>query len=247
LVSKKVMAGWSMTLMRLRRHLHRFAGEHRRRIAGAFHERHACDQRVTRKRLQRELEGSAHHAVDHHLVPGGVDVGHPGMVDGKVKAVGRDGAAEQMMRRARMGIAELAGGIAQRANDVLLEPRRHLHGRHDRPEFEAPGFVLDRLGGGPGQGPRGAGGHRARDRDTLPEQSAAVDQAIAGDGVERGRSPSAFEMTHRCSPRMRIGAICTLVILTPHAAPLLGLLSRPPGLYVKNAGRDCAAKWPAFG
>ena len=67
-------------------------------------------------------KGLAHHDVDHQLVPGGVDVGHAAMIDGKVQAVWRDGAAEKMMRRARMRIAELAGGIAQRANDVLLEP-----------------------------------------------------------------------------------------------------------------------------
>ena len=110
---------------RLRRHLHRFAGEHRRRIAGAFHKRHACDQRVTRQRLQRELEGLAHHAVDHQLVPGGVDVGHAGMVDGKVQAVWRDGAAKKMMRRSRMRIAELAGGVAQRLGRPFHEKRRN--------------------------------------------------------------------------------------------------------------------------
>jgi hypothetical protein len=174
---------------RLGGHLHGFAGEHRRRIAGAFHEVHARDQRIARQRLQSEFQRLAYLAVDDELVLGGIDVRHAAMIDGEVEAAGRDRAAEQMMRRAGVRIAEFAGRIAQRARHVLLEARRRLHRRHGRPEFQAPGLVMKRLRDGPGSSRRG-GAHGAGDRDALPEQGAAIDQATAGDRLDRRRASS---------------------------------------------------------
>src|SRR6516225_2188630 len=92
--------------------------------------------------------GVGHEAVDHEFVFGGINVRYARMIDGEVEFVRRNRAVEQLMRRARVRVAEFAGGIAQRPHDVLFEPRRHLPGRHDRPKFETPRLVLERLGRG---------------------------------------------------------------------------------------------------
>jgi len=50
-----------------------------------------------------------------------------------------------------MRVAELVVGIAQGPHDVILEARRHLTGQRDRSHRQAPGIVLQRLGGRAGQ------------------------------------------------------------------------------------------------
>jgi hypothetical protein len=86
---------------------------------------------------------------------------------------------------------------------------------------------------------------RPRPRKPCPSRARWLISPSPATGSSEGARPSAFEMTHEPPPRMRIGAICAFVILTPYAAPLLGPLSRPPGLRGKNAGRDCAANCAA--
>ena len=110
---------------------------------------------------------------------GWIDIRQPGMRDGEEQAVGRDGALQQMVRRARMRVAELVVGIAARADHILLEPRRHLIRRHDRAHFQAPRIVLERLGRRAGE--RGAGGHRAGNNGAAAQQRTAIEQAVAGD------------------------------------------------------------------
>src|SRR5262249_44951492 len=87
---------------------------------------------------------------------------------------------------------------AERAYHVLLEPRRHLQRRHDRAELEAPCFVLERFGCGTRDG--SADACRARERDALAEQGAAIDESIAGNEIMRGRSPPAIGFAHEILP-----------------------------------------------
>ncbi len=60
--------------------------------------------------------------MDDELVLGRIDIWQAGMGDGEEKAVGRDCALQQMVRRARMRIAELVVGITACANHILLKP-----------------------------------------------------------------------------------------------------------------------------
>ena len=184
-----------------RRRLQRLLGEHRRRIAGAFDERHAGDQRVARQRLQREFERLAHLAVNDELVLGRVDVRNAAMIDGEVQAVRRHRAIDELMRRACVRIAKFAFRIAQRPHDVLLERRRCLQRRRDLAECETPRCVAQRLGGGAGHRPGGA--HRAGDGDTSSKQCSAIDKAVAGDVIERWRAPSASPLAHDFLPDER--------------------------------------------
>jgi hypothetical protein len=50
----------------------------------------------------------------------------------------------------------------------------------------APRRVLERLGGGAG---RAGNAERAGECDPAPKQGAAIDEAVARNGVERGRAP----------------------------------------------------------
>src|SRR6516165_9375620 len=104
-----------------------------------------------------------------------------------------------MVRGARVRIAEFVVGIAAGANDVFLESRRHLICRHDRAHFQAPRIVLERLGGGAGERPRGAGTHGACEHDAAPEQHAAIEQAIAGNRLWR-RNLATLANGHGSSP-----------------------------------------------
>jgi len=81
----------------------------------------------------------------------GVDIGNAAMIDGEMQPVGRGRSVEKVVRRARMRIARLVIGIAQRAHDPGLEFRRHLIGQHRLAEFEAPGIVGQRFGTGCGR------------------------------------------------------------------------------------------------
>ena len=91
--------------------------------------------------------------MDDELVLGRIDVRDAAMIDGEMQAVRRDRAVEQMVRRARMRIAEFAVGIAQRAHHVLLESRRRLQRRQGRRRSPGSMGVGERLGGGAGHGP----------------------------------------------------------------------------------------------
>src|SRR5262249_56002008 len=132
---------------------------------GGLGEMGAGDEWIARQGLERELERPAHHAVDDELVLLRIDVRDAAVIDREVQRVRRDGAVEQMMRRARMRVAELALGIAQRPRHALLESRRRLQRRRDLAELEAPRLVLERLGRRAGP-PGGAPG--ARHRTALP-------------------------------------------------------------------------------
>src|SRR5262245_28070486 len=103
-----------------------------------------------------------------------------------------------MVRGARMRIAEFVVGIAAAANDVFLEPRRHLIGRHDGAHLQAPGVVLERLGGGASEHAAHAGGRGAGKYDAASEQGAAIEQPIAGNRLQR-RSLAASANSHAVS------------------------------------------------
>ncbi len=109
-----------------RRRLQRILGEHARRIAGAFDEGHAGDERIARQRLQCEFQRLPHHAVDHELMLGRVDVRNAAMIDGEVQTVRRHRPVDELVRRARMRIAEFAFRIAQRPHHILFERRGRL-------------------------------------------------------------------------------------------------------------------------
>src|SRR5215471_3468841 len=124
-----------------------------------------------------------------------------------------------MVRRARVGIAEFVVGIAAAANDVLLEPRRHLIGRHDGAHFQAPGIVLERLGGGAGEYATHAGGRGAGEYDAASEQGAAIEQPIAGNRFQR-RSLAASANSHAVSSLVDCGVLLRRSCSLWRAAPI---------------------------
>ena len=95
--------------------------------------------------------------------------GSAGVVDREVQAVRRDRAVEQMVRRARVRVAEFVVRIAQRAHHVLLEPRRRL-------EATGVGSPISRLHGsffsGSAAAPvsRRAGAIAPAQREAAPQQ-----------------------------------------------------------------------------
>src|SRR5262245_40460512 len=121
------------------------------------------------------------------------------MRDGEEQAVGRDRALQQVVRRARMRVAELVVGIAARADDVLLEARRHLVGWHDRAHFQAPRIVLQRLGGGAGERGADPRSHGACKNSAAPKQCAAIKETVAGNGFHR-RSSAVTTLAHVSLP-----------------------------------------------
>jgi hypothetical protein len=173
------------TVQRLRGHLHRLIGEHRRRIAAAFEEMRARDHRVTRQRLQGVDQRLLHQPVDEELVLRRIDIGNAGMADREEQAVGRYRTVQHLVRGARVGSPELVVRIAERADHVLLEPRRHLVRRHHQALFQAPRIVLERLGGRAGQ--RGAARHGAGNHGTAAQQRAAIEQAVASNLLDLRR------------------------------------------------------------
>ena len=132
-----------------------------------------------------------------------VDIRDAGVIDREVQRRRRDGAVDQMVRRARVRVARLVIGIAQRAHDVLLEPRRLLPRRGRAAHGLAPRVVLERLGGGAGPRRADAGCGGAGKQDALPEQGAAVEQPVAGNGRQRIRRRSELTLgnAHECLPR----------------------------------------------
>src|SRR6266702_4389109 len=159
-------------VQRLHARLDRFPGEHRCAVASAFDEAHARHHRIARQRVEREDQGPLHQTVDRQAVPGRVDVRSPGVHDREVQAVRRERAVHQMVRSARVRSARLALGIAQRADDLFLEPRALLVGRGDSPGREAPRLVRVRLGRRVfGQG---IGGHRGGERRAAGQERAAL-------------------------------------------------------------------------
>src|SRR6266446_939668 len=106
-----------------------------------------------------------------------------------------------MVRRARMRVAEFVVGIAARADHLLLEPRWHLVRWHDRAHFQAPGVVLERLGGRTGDRGVGASSHGARENDAAAKKCAAIEQAVAGHLFKRWRcAMAALANTHASLP-----------------------------------------------
>jgi hypothetical protein len=85
--------------------------------------------------------------VNHQAVLVRIDVCVAGVRDHEVQAVRRDGAVDQMVWRARMLGTRLALGIAERARDVFLEPRRHAISWNEGAGLDAPRIVHERLGG----------------------------------------------------------------------------------------------------
>jgi len=137
--------------------------------------------------------------MNDELVLSWIDIRQPGMRDREEQTVRGDRALQQMVRGARVRIAEFVVGIAAGPNDVFLESRRHLICRHDRAHFQAPRIVLERLGGGAGERPRGAGTHGAGEHDAASEQHAAIEQAIAGNRLWR-RNFATLANGHGSSP-----------------------------------------------
>src|SRR5215210_6429727 len=124
------------------------------------------------------------------------------MIDGEVQAVGSNRAVQQMMRRARVAVAEFIVGIAPRPGDMFLEPRRNLQSGRDLAHFQTPGIVLQGFGGGSGERSGGAGPHRASQQNAASEQGSAVEQAVAGYGFDRWRiaAVATFTNAHEVLP-----------------------------------------------
>src|SRR5271154_6200604 len=83
-----------------------------------------------------------------------------------------------MVRRARMRIARLVVGIAERTHDLRLELRAHLIRRRRFPDLKAPWIVGERLGAGGRWG-------NTRPHGTC-QYHAASEERGAGGGGRRG-------------------------------------------------------------
>ena len=121
-------------------------GEQRRAVASAFDKADARHHRIAREGIERKDQGLLNETMDHQAVLVGVDVGKPTAGDHEVQAVRRDGAVEQMVRRACLTVARLVFGIGEGPHDVLLVFRRSLVWRNGSADLEAPRIDCQRLG-----------------------------------------------------------------------------------------------------
>jgi hypothetical protein len=101
-----------------------------------------------------------------------------------------DRAIHQMVRRARALSPWLPIRVVQRPYDILLEPRWSFVRPDGRAGLVAPRRIGQRpfrrrLGRGAGQGPEWCGAYRAGEDDPTPEQRPTIQQAVAGNGVNR--------------------------------------------------------------
>src|SRR4029453_3164159 len=166
-------------MQRLHTRLDRLLGKEGRACAATFDERHARHHRIARQRIEWEHQGPPYETVNHQAVLVRMDVGGPGVRDHEVQAIGRDRSVEQMVRRARMLGAWLALGIAERARDAFLEPRRHAVSWDEGARHDAPRVVRQRLGGcGFNQRITRNGG---RQRGAAAEKGAAVKEPLFRD------------------------------------------------------------------
>src|SRR5262249_39270963 len=96
-----------------------------------------------------------------------------------------DDALQQVVWRAGAGVARHIVWIVDGAHHVLLEPRRHLIGRDHGADLVAPWPVDERLGRRADHRAGAAGAHGASEHDAASEKRAAVEQAVAGDRLQR--------------------------------------------------------------
>jgi hypothetical protein len=93
----------------------------------------------------------------------------------------RHGAVEQMMRRS--ACADAAPGAAhERAGDLGLHRGRLPVGRNVRPLRQHPLGIHERLGAR--RSAQRVAAHRRRQRGTAADERAAIEQAVAGRGLQ---------------------------------------------------------------
>ena len=114
-----------------------------------------------------------------------VDVGFAASCNHEMQAIRRDGAVEEMMRRARRAAARLELGVAQRAHHLLLEFRGLAIRGDGYAGREAPGTIGQRLGGGAGHHATHTCGSSAGKHHASSKQRAPMQQAIAGDRLQQ--------------------------------------------------------------
>ena len=147
-----------------------------------------------------------------------------------MQPVGRNGAVEQMVRRARPAAARIALGIGQRAHGLVLEPRRHPVGRHRNPGCEGPRIDGKRLGGGAGRGASRAHAHGAGKGSAVRQQRAAIEKAVAGHAFDGIRTFAMFGCCHVSLPsetlvsgthrsRSRCRQCCAIMAAVSRTAP----------------------------
>src|SRR6202044_458082 len=89
----------------------------------------------------------------------------------------------------------------------------------------APRRIRQRLGAGGSDGPGGA--HGAGDGKSLSQQCAAIDQAVAGDVIERWRAPSASPLPHDFLPDGWRHMHLAHAVILRHDLPTVHTVERP--------------------
>src|ERR1700736_4101019 len=208
--------------------------------------------------------------MDHEPVLVRIDIRGAAMRHHEMQTVRGYCAVHQMVRRARALGTRLAVRIVQRAHSVFLEPRGPLVGLDGRTGLLAPrrfgqGCVRWGLGSDPSQRAESTGAHRTGKDHTAPEQCTTIQQAVAGNGLQRrGLGPAATMIRNAhispCLPPLRAcyssNAIFTfrLPVGFPRGARInmrpLGIgwqrSSSPgnPGIYCRSAATSAAWNWP---
>ncbi len=160
--------------------LDRVLGIKRRAVAAAFEERHPRRHRIAKQRFHRESHRLLYTAVDQKLVLVRIDIRKTAARNDEMQAVRRDGAVEQMMRRACRATARFELRIGQRAHGLLLEPRRLAVGRDRNARRNAPWIVGKRLRCSSSCGANRAHAHGTSECCALQQQRAAIEKAVTG-------------------------------------------------------------------
>jgi len=172
-------------VQRLHVGLDRLLGIERRAVAAAFQERNARYHGITMQGIERVDHRLFDQPMDHEPMLVRVDLGFAASRNHEMQAIGRDGAVEEMMRRARRAAARLELGVTQRAHNLLLEVRGLAIRGDGYAGREAPGTVGQRLGGGAGHRATRTRGSCAGKHNASPKQRAPMQQAIAGDRLRQ--------------------------------------------------------------
>ena len=156
-------------------------------IAGAFQKRDPRCPRITRQVLEREHQRLPHQPVDDEAMLLGIDVRHARMAALVVQPARRDGAVEELVRRARAADARRRRIVGRRPGPrhLALVMRGLPIGGEVSARLLRPARHRERLGQGAGRAHTNAG--RARDQRAL-EENAAVENAVAGRRLGRRAS-----------------------------------------------------------
>jgi hypothetical protein len=136
--------------------------------------------------------------VNDEFVLSRIDIRDAAMINREVQPVRRHGAAEQVVRRARMRVAKFTIWIAQRPRYVLFKWRRRLDRGRVLAEFQTPWCIGHGFGSSAGY--RSGRAHGSGNGDATSKQCSSIDQSVAGNVIDRWRAPPAPPFAHDFLP-----------------------------------------------